>query len=679
MVVTKALAERGFSFPPSDFFSEILKAYGLQPHNISPNSILAISNHVTLCEGHLRVTQSSPSSSTSSPSRRRRFLKLPLWPPAEQLRSSSALAASILPPTAMNRVLPAFKNGPASETPAWTVCPHLSESQQLTRAVRRICKLTEDGMSGKDLTMSWFTKRIQPLQHRDHLMFQYTGRDDLMHASKDNLSADAVDKRIQLLIKIPRDLRIHVCNMDIHTNGSRIALEELEEKDLETLVRVPHSGTNDPEAASDVEVPETSEVLPKASSSAKPDPNDVINLDDLPEEPTAESGKGDSSKGASSPAPPPERPDVTSAEAPADDVENKLLLSRVTSTPQTHPHLFPVLQRVPLSQRHAEISSMMDKVWGPANTKQQELNELESGLKVFFAKHKDVRQNTRKLHEDLHVHVLEQKTEIKMLQKRDAESQKAIATLETRLKNYEEQLAKNPSVDELSAELEVLKAEHDSLQEFLKESTEKETREKKEQEEKHAQAIAELNDKLNKSNTRIKTLEATTSRTEAYEDARNSINDLFEACRGIAKSLNLKRAGTTVIDRMSKLMRMVSDLIKDWQVSSSRGAASLTLAMCKGHFPAMDFAAIARGVPKGTNIKAALAETQGYDMLLAERVDHSFWYNKYDLPEGFSDAEDDKQDEDLEEGSGSSADQSGEDSGDASAYVASEDEDHVFE
>jgi hypothetical protein len=50
-VVTKALIKRGFSLPPSDFFTEILKAYQLQPHNISPNSILAISNHVTLCEG----------------------------------------------------------------------------------------------------------------------------------------------------------------------------------------------------------------------------------------------------------------------------------------------------------------------------------------------------------------------------------------------------------------------------------------------------------------------------------------------------------------------------------------------------------------------------------------------------------------------------------------------------
>jgi hypothetical protein len=34
---------------------------------------------------------------------------------------------------------------------------------------------------------------------------------------------------------------------------------------------------------------------------------------------------------------------------------------------------------------------MMDKVWGPTNTEMQELSDLESDLKVFFAKHKDVR------------------------------------------------------------------------------------------------------------------------------------------------------------------------------------------------------------------------------------------------------------------------------------------------
>jgi hypothetical protein len=49
-----------------------------------------------------------------------------------------------------------------------------------------------------------------------------------------------------------------------------------------------------------------------------------------------------------------------------------------------------------------------------------------------------------------------------------------------------EQLVKRPSIDSISAELEVLKTEHASLEKFLKESSEKETKAKKKPEEKHA-------------------------------------------------------------------------------------------------------------------------------------------------------------------------------------------------
>jgi hypothetical protein len=127
------------------------------------------------------------------------------------------------------------------------------------------------------------------------------------------------------------------------------------------------------------------EVPPKATSSAIPDPKDVINIDDLPEEPAVESGKG-----ASSSQPLSEEPDVTSAEAPANDAKTKLLLSGETGTPQTHPHIFPVLKKIPLSQRHVEMTNSMNEVWGNPETEQQELTTLEGNLKVFFAKHKNV-------------------------------------------------------------------------------------------------------------------------------------------------------------------------------------------------------------------------------------------------------------------------------------------------
>ncbi|KAK1696517.1 hypothetical protein QYE76_013214 [Lolium multiflorum] len=675
MVLTKALVERGFSFPPSDFFLEILKAYGLQPHNISPNSVLAISNHVTLCEGHLRDVSD----------------------PASEKKAS------------------AFKNCPAIELPSWSHCPHLSDSLQLTRAVRRICKLTEEGLTGKDLTLSWFTKRIQPLQHRDRLMFQYTGRDDPMRATKDNLSADAIDKRIRLLIKIPRELHVHVCNKDIHTNGSGTALEALEENELGTLLRVPSTGNTDPEAASEAEAPEAPrpakrkkpapsspyakrarefrkpapqgpkgpeekakpspasipvtpevEVPPKASSASKPDPKDIINVDDLPEDPAHH---GDSAKGTSSPVPPPDQPSSAFAEPTEEEQEQK---------------------------RHVEVSTMLNKVWGKPDEEMRELADLEDGLKVFFAKHKEVRQTTRKLHEDLRVHVLEQITEIEGLRQNAENSQKLSSCLRPAFKVRDpEETAKHSKFDELSAKVKVLEAENESLKTFIQESSNKETEARKELSEKHARDLAELNEKLEKSQGRVISLvaknkvleaeaeaidqlifpslgfewskESNLKRTEAYDEARISIDALFEACRGIAKTLSLKKAKTTIIDTMTNLMEQVPDFIKDWQKSSARGVASLVLATCKAHFPSLNFANVARGAPKGSDMGAILAETQGYEQLFVRRVNHSFWYNKHDLPKGFSDAEEEAgEPEYYGEGSGSSGEHSGGNSGDDS-------------
>ncbi|KAK1691783.1 hypothetical protein QYE76_008480 [Lolium multiflorum] len=756
MVLTKALVERGFSFPPSDFFREILKTYGLQPHNISPNSVLAISNHVALCEGHLRDV-SDPAS---------------------------------------DKKLPPFKNCPATELPSWTHCPHFSDSPQLTRAVRRICKLTEEGLTGKDLTLSWFTKRIQPLQHRDRLMFEYTGRDDPMRATKDNLSADAIDKRIRVLIKIPRELHVHVCNKDIHTEGSGTALEALEENQLGTLLRVPSTGHADPEATSEAEAPEAPrpakrkkpapssphakrpretlsiaatrkaeaekkrlalintsnkgqpaiqhffkpsgsgsqppkaprvlkkkakpspasfpitpevEVPPKASSASKPDPKDIIDLDDLPEDPAHH---GDSAQGTSSPTPPPDQPSSAFAGPTEEEQEQKVKLLQVTNATRVSLEPTPSLQKLSLAERHAEVSAMLNKVWGKPEEEVGYLAELEDSLKEFFAKHKEVRQSTRKLHEDLRIHVLEQIKEIEGLREHAENSRKAIQLLETRL---QEETAKHSSLDELSAKVKVLEAENESLQNFMKESSSKETEARKELSEKHAREKAELIDKLEKSQGRVisiiaknKALEAEAeaidklifpslgfewtkdsnlTRTEAYDEARISIDALFGACRGIATALSLKKAKTTVIDTMTKLMRQVPEFIKDWQKSSARGAASLVLATCKAFFPSLNLAQVARGAPESSDMSALLAETEGYEELFVRRVDHSFWYNKHNLPEGFSDAEEEAgEPEYYGEGSGSSSEHSGENSGDdseagsggsddGSSYQQSEEED----
>jgi hypothetical protein len=75
---------------------------------------------------------------------------------------------------------------------------------------KQFSKLVSSGLTGKDLTMSWFTKRIQPLQHYEQLMYSYGGRDDNMHATKDNLSSDTLNKRLRVMIKVPREVHSYI-------------------------------------------------------------------------------------------------------------------------------------------------------------------------------------------------------------------------------------------------------------------------------------------------------------------------------------------------------------------------------------------------------------------------------------------------------------------------------------
>jgi hypothetical protein len=93
------------------------------------------------------------------------------------------------------------------------------------------------------------------------------------------------------------------------------------------------------------------EVPPKASSSTASSLKDVIILDDIPET-VANSGQD-----ASPSKPPPEEPENTLAEARANDATKKLLLSGAIGTPQTHPHLFSILQKIPLAQRHSDVKN----------------------------------------------------------------------------------------------------------------------------------------------------------------------------------------------------------------------------------------------------------------------------------------------------------------------------------
>src|SRR5215216_2872154 len=54
-VYLKAQLVRDISLPISHFFLSVLNHFKVQPHNLSPNSILVLSNFAELCEGYLGI------------------------------------------------------------------------------------------------------------------------------------------------------------------------------------------------------------------------------------------------------------------------------------------------------------------------------------------------------------------------------------------------------------------------------------------------------------------------------------------------------------------------------------------------------------------------------------------------------------------------------------------------
>jgi predicted nuclease with TOPRIM domain len=82
-----------------------------------------------------------------------------------------------------------------------------------------------------------------------------------------------------------------------------------------------------------------------------------------------------------------------------------------------------------------------------------------------------------------------------------------------------EETAKHSLFDELSAKVKVLEAENESLKTFLQESSNKETEARKELFEKHARVLADLNEKLEKSQGRVISLVAKNKVLEAEAEA----------------------------------------------------------------------------------------------------------------------------------------------------------------
>jgi hypothetical protein len=123
------------------------------------------------------------------------------------------------PAPSQARGLPPFKNVAAESRDSWTAVNDESATPYVKLLARRIAKLSVDGLRGIDTINCWISRRIQPLQHRDRLMHEYTGANDGVRCSDQELDPKIVEKRIRSLMKSPRKKPLKF-GMAMFENGS---------------------------------------------------------------------------------------------------------------------------------------------------------------------------------------------------------------------------------------------------------------------------------------------------------------------------------------------------------------------------------------------------------------------------------------------------------------------------
>ena len=68
------------------------------------------------------------------------------------------------------------------------------EKAQVKVLVERVVQLVRDGVTGMDLLEVFLSRRIQPLQARDHPMWMYSGLEDSTRNHPEDVSEDTVEK-----------------------------------------------------------------------------------------------------------------------------------------------------------------------------------------------------------------------------------------------------------------------------------------------------------------------------------------------------------------------------------------------------------------------------------------------------------------------------------------------------
>ena len=94
---------------------------------------------------------------------------------------------------------PPITPGPPIQWPEWNKKP--ADESQISELLVRIAILRQSMLTGETVIFDWMKRRIQPLQARESLGFQYQGTTDPSRYSKEEISDDVAFSRIQRLLR----------------------------------------------------------------------------------------------------------------------------------------------------------------------------------------------------------------------------------------------------------------------------------------------------------------------------------------------------------------------------------------------------------------------------------------------------------------------------------------------
>src|SRR3954469_1020705 len=208
---------RGLGLPASGFFRSFLDFHGLQPHHLTPNTVVLLAAFTALCKGFLGVLPTIelwgeffhsklgthvagvPAQCGAFIALRRSTADNP-FPAIQLIKSVKMWQCSYfyVKNIATNGDwvnLPAFEAGaPAGRQPSWSY-----RAKTLTpagaAAVQRVRVLTQSAdLTGADLVAAFVARRVLPLQSRPHLICQMSGhRDPSRTCTKDLPHSEGAD------------------------------------------------------------------------------------------------------------------------------------------------------------------------------------------------------------------------------------------------------------------------------------------------------------------------------------------------------------------------------------------------------------------------------------------------------------------------------------------------------